>query len=55
MACLWDWSLVNIANRAAGAANLPGPTAVGGMPAHIDCGSDFCAWANEVERPFRED
>jgi hypothetical protein len=34
----------------AGTANLPEP-----MPAHMDWGTDFAAWTNKVERPFRED
>ncbi len=31
-AYLWGWALVNFANRAAGAAKVPDPTVVGGMP-----------------------
>jgi hypothetical protein len=33
MAYVWGWPLVNSANRAAGAAKLPEPMIVGGMPA----------------------
>jgi hypothetical protein len=49
-----------MANRAAGAAKLPEPAVVGGMPArtmpaHTEWGTDFAACANKVERPFRED
>jgi hypothetical protein len=25
------------------------------IAAHMDWGTDFVAWANKVERPFRED
>jgi len=32
MAYMWGWALVNFANRAAGAAKVPEPSVLGGMP-----------------------